>query len=560
MISLIRHADFDDLTPDGEFEVFGVRYSQATGQAGLLEAEIVLPVGGLLSGPRFASLYIDDVRVATGRIAGFPAGLAGDLITVSLECWSSDYSQRVDALYSAISVSEHLVSADAGPRRAEPYVPADVYHPPTSPQPELVPIGGTGDPVAIFAGEGGAPVGVEAFDIFSASFSITGNPIKTLTLNLVADWNQVAAAIIDYGSIVGDVDTFTADEYVAAIKSIATGGAGYTLIEAKERPVLGGTPVVATVTTRRPHTDPVTGLHVGRRVVEIYGTKYQAPEIKIATVIEQMRSETVKLTFSALISEAFNGREEAEEISIADAQRTIAGIFDAHRPFIMPGEEGNFFFQTPVTSDTFALSSSEMQSILNSVCGYAAKRMRTAAHCATVEIRTTGAAARSLTLRDRVAIVDARLPGGAVTGQVAALQWSIGADDLGTVSVRVPVGESADFADPVIYVGHIDGEIAQNAKTINLSSRNPAYFVRSKIVTGKLSDQGARIDEINTQNNSEKDTGDLVKRESETIRRVADYLPKTSITINFRETGTKPEDLLKTELGASVNVGIKKGI
>lgn len=556
MIRIFRHTTFGSRAFGPEFDkIFVVSWTHALSEAASFSAEIAMPVGGLLTGPRFATLVIDGKVIATGEMSGYPMGRPGQTISVEFICRHPDHSLRVDAIYNAIPVSARLVDSAAA-RRSEPYVPADIYHPPITGLPELVRIGGVTKSGFEILGEGfddpEHPILDNGLDL-----GMPDSPLSRLKLVVTSTHTQVDRRVLDFGTAIGPRETLTPEEYKAAITSLSITGSNMEQLSSTVEEQIGGFSHPAQlVTVRRPRIDPITHLKFGRKDVLLEGAAFNAPSIPTVVMVEQPRREDLTFTVSANILPNFGGaRAETENIGLANPEESITNEVSFWRSGRGENHPG-YIRRYQNVGASFFKGADEAKLVMKNLTDYAAAKLLRAAHCVRVDVIVPASTAQLLTPKDRITVRCATLDGGYVTGQVVGVEWTEGEGaGEGRIELRVPCGQGGEYATPQDV--SVNGTITTTNTLTALASLNEDYFVDDVEFSGDWPEQVEAIDKINEKNQVAKPTNEVLY-ESDTIVSVREYLPKPEVSIGFRQLGGAEN--IVSPLTATFAVNVQKGI
>ncbi|VDS10037.1 hypothetical protein PARHAE_03248 [Paracoccus haematequi] len=551
-IHVYRHSTYGTRTYGLEFEgVLNVRWVQQRGGFATFAFETVRPSAGLLDGPRFATLVIDGEPQGTGEIVGYPIALAGDLMTIEIACRHPDYSARTDALFAAIPVSERLADAKA-PRRSEPYVAADVFQNPLEANPRLVPIGGVMNEDIELHGEG---LNNPDHPIFDLRPTLLHSPIRQLTMTVTSTHNEYMSRVIDFGSLIGEQETLTPDEYREAIGSLVFTGSQFDQLTSSVEPAITFDPPQVDVTVRRPRTDPITYLQIGRKDVRLIGERFAAPSLQTVVSVEKARREDLTLTLYAGIRPTYGGaHDETEQLTLANPELDLVNEV-THVKSGRPGSPGYIRRFRNIKASYFREAGDAAQLVLRNLIAYGAAKILRAAHCIRLDVECLATTARMLTLEDRITVRDDRLENGIATGQVESIEWTEGeGGGIARVSILVPVGTGGEFAPPSGTVA-VNGSVGTSADIAALAAGQASYFVDDVEITGGLADQLLVVDEINAKNQVPKPVGSPMF-ESEEMISVRDYLPKPRISMQFRQLGGDP---IISSLSSGFSVPVQKG-
>lgn len=552
-IRIYRHSAYGVQTSGLEFaRVFTVRFAHEVGGAATFSAEVLRPTAGVLDGPRFATLVINDEPIATGEILGYPIALAGEVQTIEIVCRHPMHSERVDALFASIPVSDRLEDPET-PRRSEEYVAADVYHPPLTGVPELVRIGGERDSPIEILGKGFA---VRPHKLLALRLEPKHSPITKLVTTVSSTHTQSRTKLLNIGSVIGEQDTLTPDEYRSAIESIQANGENVEILHAKlpERLVID--PPSVSVTVRRPRLDPVTQLAVGRKDVLLEGAAFNDPDMPALFTASVARREDLKLTVTAGILPTYGGaKSETDQVSLVNPELSI----EAKGTFLKGSINGRPGYNREITETRASFwrdAEEEAGLVIKNLVDRAAAKLLRAAHCIRADVTVPAKTARLLTLKDRVTVRDSRLEKGALTGQVVGIEWTEG-EGAGEARIELscPCGTGGEYETPQELV--INGGVATNNVLNLVENGNVSELVDDFRMAGTWDEQIEIIDQINAKNRIQKPKNET-RFESEMIVAVRDYLPKPSINISFKPLSSS-EPLLSS-FSAAHTVPVPRGI
>jgi hypothetical protein len=431
-----------------DLTVFSASFTQARQEAGIIEIECLYPACGFLTSSRWGILSVEKdgvaVEVARGEIVGFPLALTGQTVRVQLICRRPGHVELVDEIFASrdSEVPAELEDVDT-PRRTEAYLLDEVYHDPVSLMPSLEPIAGSAPPVLTLYGEGAAPGQSE---IFGLSAEITDAPSATCTVECQVDFEQLVYGKINAAAEIsalpaGERTTFTPNALIDAAKNISLDG-GYELLSAS----LETTPLVPLeIFTSARTVDPATCVVTRAKRVSMQEYRIDGVDLEVMVQAVQPRRERFRVSVAPLLL-PFGGEADAEEIVyLTDAERraeTVKVMSYSPRPGSLVQ-----FSKRGVGASIFTSGGAYRASIHDITDALVRRAARTAierAHCVQLTIDTSAETAISLTLKDRIRIIDARLPAGIATGKITGIELTFGQTDSARIVIACPVSDSID--------------------------------------------------------------------------------------------------------------------
>lgn len=419
--------DFFRFTLNGvNLECYGAAFSQVRGEAAVVTVSTRIPDGALtLNGSGVLTVIFADGterEIARGTVSGFPVGLSGEEIQVDMYCRNDEtIDDQIDAAYDALPEKwqpEPELVPEGAKRRAEGWVPFFVDIDPITHGVSLYHINGKGG-YHIFRGDGAA---AGSSFIWNIQPSMRADPIRELTAESIAEWQEVGARVIDYGTAaIGQLNTATPDEYKAAVDNVSLfGGGQYLFVGSTLKPSF----ISATtypVAVRRAYVDSRTSILHPVIYEGLNVSRFQAPDIDVLTTITQTRRERARVVFT-MDHGGFVGRKVSEEYALDGAEER----FKSSTSYPIGGEgrrRGRGRVDTYPDSIHYNdfIDGGDWRKVWipQGILNRSYTQIVDASYCITIRAETTAHHILEMAVGDRCRIEDARLPGGWAEGRVS---------------------------------------------------------------------------------------------------------------------------------------------
>lgn len=464
--------------PDVEFDpdihaledltVFGVRVSHARRECAIISLDCLYPEGGLLGSARWGILSIErggvPHEIARGQISGFPLALAGQTVSVDLMCRRSDHIEKVDALFAARNSEVPVELMDMSvARRTEAFILDEVYHDRRTLNPSLEPIAGGAAPALTLYGEGSDP---DQSRILSMSIQITDTPASRITVRTEAHfeeqaWGQFDAASPHFASIDPARQlTYTPEALRNSMSAVQLDGGFERLASGIETVQLAGS---MTVFTTQRGVDPRSCNVIHSKKVQFPEHRIDSMSLECAVSALQPRREILEITVESGIV-GYSGEMSAldETIYVADmeARARTARVMSYQTGRGRPVQ----FVRRGVAPSVFSSGGDFRESctdIAEAIARYGARQLIERAHCIQIVVSVPAEDILDIDLRDRVRIVDVRLPGGQAVGKVAGWDIEIGETAVGQLVLACPISSgSGDTASVDVSDIRVVGDIS----------------------------------------------------------------------------------------------------
>lgn len=441
---------FDPITHAREDEqVMGIRYSHVVEESAIIEVEMIAAAGGIMTGHPWGivSFEVDGIvtEIARGQIVNFPLSLLGEMVKYELICRSGNHVAAVDALYAA---QDHLVPKEletlGKTRRTAPYLLSYIYHDPRTLTPSLDPICGSGGIAAVLFGEGADP---DQSNIFGLKMELSDNPASSVSITLESIWEQIEYGKVDIAAQFDLIDdykkrTLTPLALADSLRSIKMTG-GYELLTTS---VSTSAMLPIDVYTSERSVDPATCIVTPAQKSQVM--RHSIDDIAIETICtaSQPRKERITVTVVPGLKPVGGESDVAETLGLYDPEHhAYVSRYISYRR--NPAEPGlTTTTRYGVLGSIFMASGglrASTQDIINATARRAARIAAIRAHCVRLTIDTTAEAAAEITLKDRIQVYDARLPGGTATGKVIGVGIDLtGSSASGQIILACPVSDT----------------------------------------------------------------------------------------------------------------------
>lgn len=549
-----RVLSFKFLLNDVEVPSFACSFSQVKSESAIVSISTRIIDGFKMSGEgKLYVVYEDntEVLIGKGKVSGFPVGLDGDELTVDFICRAENHDDVVDALYATQdSKIDKEVVALGGKRRGEGYLPYYVYTNPTTHAVSFQLLTGTGV-YHTMSGEGAAPGNSL---VFSITASMRDEPIKEMIIESVAEWQQVAAKVIDYGlAAVGSISTATPDDYVNSVDNIVmNGGGGYLFTGSNVKPAFNSVTTYP-VAVRKSYADVRTSILHPILYENINVYNYKTPDINVLTTLTQTRKERCRLHF-VMNHGTFGGRTVTEEYYLNEPEN----LSKVNAPYAVKGKS-NARVELYRDSIHYNTGSGSVRTLYfpPSLIMRAYTSIIDASFCTTLRIDTTADQALKVSVGDILTLNDVRLPGGKAMGRVSLVSAVIDENATGVIEIECSTCSAKNnytYAVPLVTSLSVKSgaTIPTTNHLENLYQGNANYFLEGGVehTEGKwepysdplVPSQKPIVEQINTSNATgtppQINVGTTPIPEVYDVRgRVTEFLPATTIAIQFRDVG-----------------------
>jgi hypothetical protein len=443
-----------------DLQVFSGSLTQVRNETATIELEIKAPDGGFFTSDRWLilSAEVNGIarELARGEIIAFPLSLAGATVSVEAVCRRADVSALVDALYAARDSEVPTELEDpANTRRGERYFSDFVYHNPITLAPSFDPIAGASAPVMTLYGEGASDLA----DIFDIGISLVNDPANRVTVRATtsleqSEWNKINAAVRFIDIPLQERTTLTPNALVSAASKLTLGGGFEHLGSDVKTTVIGS----EKIWTKTKVTDPFTCII--KRGESATQPIHRIDSIDVTCIVNalQPRTEELSVSVAALIGSIGSASADVDEdyVSVFDGQKLarytktftyIPRNINASKSVRRTSVGSSVFFSNGDLRDT-------THDIVRAIVRRAAREAIIRAHCVELTVTVRADIAAALTLKDRVTIIDLRLPGGRATGRVVGIDLNFGTQTDGVIILSCPVPSGAGIpAGEVIDAG-----------------------------------------------------------------------------------------------------------
>lgn len=570
--------------------VFGASFSQIMHEAAVITVSLGVPEGGLIiaGNAQLYVIYEDDTQelIGQGRVSGFPVGISGDIISIDFICRNADnFDQNIDDAYASLPQiwqPDPEVISTGIERRAEGMIPFFVYTDPITHSVSFKDIRGSmhaGGDMHVLKGETPNSTG-ESF-VFSITPSMRDEPIKEMVVESVAEWQQVAARVIDFGTAaIGALSTATPAEYVASVDNMSIqGGSGYVFTGSTVRPRFNSTTSYP-VAVRKSYIDKRTSILHPVIYENLTLNNYLAPDVNILSVITQDRKERARMIMT-MDHGTFGGRRIVEEYQLEQPEERFKTRYSYP---ITGGARGNARIDTyPDSVHYNDMSGSRQLWIPRSLINRAYTKIVDASFCVSLRIETTAGVALSMKVGELCRVEDVRLPAGYAEGRVSLVSAVIEENATGVIEIECSTC-SASASSPLpntitpSVLSPAQARPTTTQQESELVSRNPFFFLEgdTEHTDGRwdpypdaeergLTSQYEIVAEINATNAMGIppviNPGTTPTPEVYDIRgRVLEFIPATSLAIKLRDVGQvddMPEHVVEMN---TIAVSVKKGL
>jgi hypothetical protein len=276
-------------------------------------------------------------------------------------------------------------------------------------------------------------------------------------------WGQLVWQTFDAGARFASLpdeqkETYTPQALLSALQSASLDG-GYERLGAQlETSKL----LPTTIYTSPRSVDPNTCVITPARSVQMM--KHRIDDMSISCLVNavQPRHERLSVTVRPGISD-FGG--QVEELTQTSYMLDVESRAESVAVMSYETDRGLRQFSRRGVSSSVYYSGGEFRSsnadVVRALASKAARVALERAHCVRLTIDTTAEAIIDIDLRDRVRIVDARLPGGQATGKVIGWDVEFGSSETGQLVLMCPVSTGdGDVAELNVDMIEIEGDVS----------------------------------------------------------------------------------------------------
>lgn len=395
-------------------------------------------------------------------------------------------------------------------------------------------IAGDSKPAHTLYGEGGA---AGQSRILSIDIDITDTPAEAVTIELECAFDEEAWSVFDAGDRFALLDaadkaTYTPNALRSALQSLRADG-GFE--------VLSSSMVTRELTPTRVYTAPrevdtATCVITPAESVDIM--RHEIESIKIECLVNaiQPRRERLSVTVKPEISD-FGGQVE----ELLETEYMLDAESRAHFTHVMSFSTGQYtlaqFSRSEVDPSIFYRDGAFRASntdVVEALTRKAAKIALERAHCVQLTVETSVEEILHLDLRDRVRIVDARLPGGLAVGKIIGWDVTFGASQAGQIVVMCPISRSTaneasvDFFDPEIE-GSVNIDTTSTMRAVR--DGDSLHLITDLTLTDTAEQQYAQIGDTDEHN---------------VIQDPTSQMARTGVTMQFADLTPVEADALDT--------------
>ena len=447
-------------TGPSDLEALSVSLSQTQGEAATVDVECLYPATGLLSGPRWAVVSVDvdgvEQELARGELVGHPVSFPGERVTVELLCRKPDFKAEVSALFAQydgfLPVEYEPLDRD---RRTEPFLPWHVHVDPVTLNAELVPYGGASAPSRTLYGEGSAQS-----DVLSMALAVTKTPASAVRVRVEAEFVEERVQLVDLWDPTGNVDTLTPNALRAAVQNLNVDGPGLQILASELELAHIAEQVVR---VQDGEVDPTTCLKTPNVTATVDTHRVTDGRISALARAEQPRREVLTLTLVPQ-QQDLGGSELVEDVLVLGPleermRKTVVtqyfngdGNLRAITARAAPRDSLFVKRSEPVVGQLWdpnvRVFDAEFADDLVQAAFYRAVKIALErAHCVELDLEVPASAAFGLSVRDRVAVADARFTTGLAVGKVKSISLTFGGSETARLVLECPISSPSSWRE-----------------------------------------------------------------------------------------------------------------
>lgn len=439
-----------------DLQVFNLKISQSEGEFARAELIVINPREGLLIDTRKYRLFIsceetegsDKVLLFSGRITGFPSDLSSEMVTLEYiaqpDDWDSTQADFIEDLRVAPYYNDLFVPAE---NRTDPAQILAGYS-------SLIHWNRMTEEISLSDILQGSDKIIVDEDFFfdSLQTNVGDPPLKTINLNIEAQWNQIGVGVVNCApsiaaeftnSAIGSaqINTLTPLSFEDAWSG-ARIPTGYEISESILTPVADGFGLTqadlrsSSRTVAGADYPTSTGAMPATRSVSVPRVWY-AGRLKLLAVYEQKRRENLIATVSAT-QQQFSLTSAAAEDMFIRLEDPVAAVNGSLLDPSLPS-----FFYDIVAADFTDAGRDVVECALMQCRARLAKAVR----CVETSVEMPVENILQITCDHSLELIDDRLPGQTILGKVVGYQLEFDGDSgkqLGSVTIASSIGTGFD--------------------------------------------------------------------------------------------------------------------